>query len=118
MDGWFKSGVEITTLRLGGGATKSPLWNQIQADVYGRPVETLKTSETAVLGAAILAGVGAGLFKSVEEGVDEMVKVKDRVEPNLKNHAIYEEMYKAYVCAYEGLASSGAYDQLARIQAL
>jgi hypothetical protein len=46
-----------------------------------------------------------------------MVKVKERVEPNLKNHAIYEEMYKAYVFAYEGLASSGAYDQLARIQA-
>ena len=62
MEGWFKAGVEITALRLGGGATKSPLWNQIQADVYGRPVETLKTSETAVLGAAILAGVGAGHF--------------------------------------------------------
>jgi xylulokinase len=117
LEGWFKAGVEITTLRLGGGATKSPLWNQIQADVYGRPVETLVTSETAVLGAAILAGVGAGLFESVPEAVDQMVKVKDRVEPNLKNHAIYEEMYRAFACAYEGLASSGAYDQLARIQA-
>jgi xylulokinase len=116
MDGWFKAGVEITTLRLGGGATKSALWNQIQADVYGLPVETLKTSETAVLGAAILAGVGAGLFKTVQEGVDVMVEVKDRVEPNLKNHAIYEEMYQAFVSAYEGLASSGAFDQLARIQ--
>lgn len=118
MEGWFNAGIDITTLRLGGGATKSQLWNQIQADVYGRPVETLKTSETAVLGAAILAGVGAGLFQCVQEGVDQMVKVKDRVEPNLKNHAIYEEMYKAYVCAYEGLTTSGAYDQLARVQAL
>jgi len=117
LEGWFKAGVDITSLRLGGGATKSSLWNQIQADVYGRPVETLKTSETAVLGAAILAGVGAGIFQSVQEGVAQMVKVKERVEPNLKNHAIYEEMYKAYVYAYEGLASSGAYDQLARIQA-
>ena len=117
LEGWIKAGVEITTLRLGGGATKSALWNQIQADVYGRPVETLVTSETAVLGAAILAGVGAGLFGSVPEAVDQMVRVKDRVEPNLKNHAVYEEMYRAFVCAYEGLASSGAYDQLARIQA-
>jgi xylulokinase len=117
LEGWFKAGVEVAALRLGGGATKSALWNQIQADVYGRPVETLKTSETAVLGAAILAGVGAGIFKSVQEGVDQMVKVKDRVEPNLRNHAIYEEMYQAFVYAYEGLASSGAYDQLARIQA-
>ena len=112
LEGWFKAGVEISALRLGGGATKSALWNQIQADVYGRPVETLVTSETAVLGAAILAGVGAGLFKSVPEAVDQMVKVKDRVEPNMKHHAVYEEMYRAFVCAYEGLASSGAYDQL------
>ncbi len=117
LEGWFKAGVDITTLRLGGGATKSALWNQIQADVYGRPVETLVTSETAVLGAAILAGVGAGLFKSVPEAVDRMVQVKDRVEPNMQNHAVYEDMYAAFVAAYEGLASSGAYDRLAAIQA-
>jgi xylulokinase len=117
LEGWFKAGVEITSLRLGGGATRSRLWNQIQADVYGRPVETLVTSETAVLGAAILAGVGAGLFKSVPEAVDQMVQVKDRVEPNLKNHALYEEMYQAFVAAYEGLASGGAYDRLAKVQA-
>jgi xylulokinase len=117
LEGWFKAGVEITSLRLGGGATRSRLWNQIQADVYGRPVETLVTSETAVLGAGILAGVGAGLFKSIPEAVDQMVQVKDRVEPNLKNHALYEEMYQAFVAAYEGLASGGAYDRLAKIQA-
>ncbi|MDF1521130.1 MAG: FGGY family carbohydrate kinase [Brevefilum sp.] len=116
MDGWFKAGVEIETLRLGGGATKSPMWNQIQADVYGRPVEILKTSETTVLGAAILGGVGAGLFSSIAEGVDEMVEVIGRVEPIMANHKVYEEMYQAYVKAYEGLSSSGAFDQLAIIQ--
>jgi len=116
MDGWLNAGVEITTLRLGGGATKSPLWNQIQADVYGRPVETLKTSESTVLGAAILGGVGAGVFSSIAEGVDEMVEVTGKVEPNMANHKIYEEMYQAYVKTYEGLASSGAFDQLAKVQ--
>jgi xylulokinase len=116
MEGWIQAGVEITSLRLGGGATKSSLWNQIQADVYGRPVETLKTSESTVLGAAILGGVGAGVFGSIKEGVDAMVEVTGKVEPNMANHRIYEEMYQAYAKAYEGLSTSGAFDQLAKIQ--
>ena len=116
MDGWIKAGVELTTLRLGGGATKSPLWNQIQADVYGRPVETLKTSEATVLGAAILGGVGSGVFNDVYEGVDAMVQVADHIEPNMANHTVYEEMYDAYVKAYEGLSQNGAYNQLSEIQ--
>jgi xylulokinase len=116
LDGWMKAGVELTTMRLGGGATKSALWNQIQSDVYGRPVETLKTSETTVLGAAVLAGVGAGVFCSIEEGVASMVQVANRVEPNMQNHAVYEDMYQAYVRAYEGLALYGAFDKLAQIQ--
>jgi xylulokinase len=116
MDGWFKAGVDITVLRLGGGATKSPLWNQIQADVYGRPVQTLKVGESTVLGAALLGGVGAGVFNSIEEGVDTLVKVTGEVEPDMASHRIYEEMYEAYVKAYEGLATSGAFDKLAQLQ--
>jgi xylulokinase len=117
MDGWLKAGVDLKVLRIGGGATKSPLWNQIQADVYGCPVETLKVSESTVLGAALLGGVGAGVFKSIPEGVDAMVAVTGQVEPNLANHQVYEELYQAYVSAYEGLCSSGAFDKLARLQA-
>jgi xylulokinase len=117
MDGWLKAGVDIKVLRLGGGATKSAMWNQIQADVYGRPVQTLKVGESTVLGAALLGGVGAGVFKSIKEGVDTLVQVTGEVEPNMENHKIYEEMYQAYVKAYEGLSSSGAFDTLADIQA-
>lgn len=116
MDGWLKSGVEIEVLRLGGGATKSDMWNQIQADVYGRPVQTLKVGESTVLGAALLGGVGAGVFASIAEGVDEMVEVTAELEPNMANHAVYEEMYQAYALAYEGLTSSGAFDKLAEVQ--
>lgn len=117
MEGWLQAGVEITTLRLGGGVTKSAVWNQIQADVYGRPVQTLKVGESTVLGAAILGGVGAGVFDTIEEATDKMVAVTNTIEPNMANHRIYEEMYDAYSKAYEGLANSGAYDQLAKIQA-
>jgi xylulokinase len=117
MEGWLAAGLDVDVLRLGGGATKSPLWNQIQADVYGRPVQTLEGGESTVLGAALLGGLGSGVFGSIEEGVDAMVHVADEIEPNRANHAIYEEMYDAYVKAYAGLADGGAFDKLAEIQA-
>jgi xylulokinase len=109
--------VEIKVLRLGGGATKSQLWNQIQADVYGRPVQTLLVGESTVLGAALLGGVGAGVFSSIREGVDTLVHVTGELEPNMENHRLYEELYQAYVKAYEGLTGSGAFDKLAEVQA-
>ena len=77
VDGGRVSGSIAAHRRRGESST---LWNQIQADVYGRPVETLRVGESAVLGAAILGGVGAGVFVSLEEGVTAMVHVADRIE--------------------------------------
>ena len=114
---WSNAGLDVRSLRIGGGATRSTLWNQIQADVYGRPVETLRVSESTGLGAALLGGLGAGLFSSIDEGVDAMVQVADRIEPDPKRHQRYEELYGAYVEIYKGLSTSGAFDSLARIQA-
>lgn len=103
MMSWSRDATVVDKLRLGGGPTNSPLWNQIQADVYGRAVQLLKVEETSVLGAAILGGVGAGVFSSVAEGVDSMVHVMSEIEPDLANHRIYSEMYNAFTQAYEGL---------------
>jgi xylulokinase len=113
---WFRAGLELRTLRIGGGATRSVLWNQIQADVYGRPVETLRSSESTGLGAALLGGVGIGAFASIEEGVQAMVHVESQIDPDPARHRRYEEMYRVYVNAYEGLCSSGTFDTLSRIQ--
>ncbi len=117
MEGWLQAGMDVSSLRIGGGATRSALWNQIQADVYGLPVETLNVDESSGLGAALLGGVGAGVFGSIPEGVEAMVKVAGRTDPDPQRHGRYEELYQAYVQAYEGLADSGAFDTLARIQA-
>ena len=113
---WRQRGMEATVLRLGGGATKSALWNQIQADVYGRPVQTLEESDTTVLGAALLGGVGAGVFGSIAEGVDSMVHARDTVDPDPQANAVYEDLYQAYCAAYDGLDQSGAYAKLAALQ--
>jgi xylulokinase len=117
MQVWYDAKVPVDLIRLGGGATKSQMWNQIQADVYGRPVQTLRVGESTVLGAALLAGMGAGIFKSQEEGLQAMVEVTGELKPNMENHKVYEELYQAYRAAYDGLAKSGAYDKLAAIQA-
>lgn len=112
----YAAGLEINHVRILGGPTKSPLWNQLQADIYNRPVDTLKTTDAAVLGAAICAGAGVGVFKDIREGVSAMVAVDQTYEPNPQNAALYNELYAIYCAAYEGLADKGVFDALARIQ--
>ncbi|MGA8313843.1 MAG: xylulokinase [Terriglobales bacterium] len=95
-------GVPVRNIRLGGGGARSPLWRQIQADVYGHEVEILEAEEGAAYGAAILAGVGAGLWSSVDNACDETVKVAQRVaqQPAVAqnmnaSYAAYRRMYPA-----------------------
>ncbi|MCC6426420.1 MAG: xylulokinase [Phycisphaerales bacterium] len=67
-------GVPVSTVRLGGGGAKSELWRQLQADVFGCEVVVTNTEEGPALGAALLAGVGAGLWKSVEEATTATIR--------------------------------------------
>ena len=69
-------------IRVGGGGARSPLWRQIQADVYGQPVETVQAEEGAAYGAALLAGVGAGVWPSVDAACDAVVRVAKRTSPD------------------------------------
>jgi xylulokinase len=94
--------VPVERIRLGGGGARGPLWRQIQADVYGHEVEILTAEEGAAYGAAILAGVGAGGWKSVDEACDSVVEVAKKVTPNAmdaatmqKNYATYRKIYPA-----------------------
>jgi xylulokinase len=111
-----QSGIEIKEARILGGPTKSPVWNQIQADVYGVPVSSLKVSDATVLGAAILGGVGAGVFSSIEEGARQLVRLDRRYEPNPDHLRAYDSLYDAYTRAYESLDRNGLFDTLAGIQ--
>jgi xylulokinase len=104
-------------VRITGGGTKSPLWNQMQADIYGKPVSKLGIGEATVLGAAILGGVGSGVFGSIEEGVGEMVRIEAQYEPDARNHAVYNEVYAIYRNLYHSVAEAGVYKQVADFQA-
>lgn len=97
------SGVEISSVRLGGGAAKSRLWRQIQADVYQKPVEIIESDEGAAFGAALLAGVGAGNWKTVDEACEKAVKVVETIEPNYKSAEKLNRNYEAYRTLYAAL---------------
>lgn len=77
-----KAGVVASEIRSTGGGARSALWNQIKANVCGVPVVTLENEDTALLGDAILAGVAANVFGSIEEGCRQMVALKDKIAPN------------------------------------
>ena len=95
--------IPVTSIRLGGGGARSPLWRQIQADVYGREVEIVAAEEGAAYGAAILAGTGAGGWKSVEEACDAVVRVAKRIAPSPQDSSKMQSAYKTYRKIYPAL---------------
>jgi xylulokinase len=106
--------VPVRNVRLGGGGARSALWRQIQADVYGHAVEILAAEEGAAYGAALLAGVGGGFWKSVEEACDAVVKVKEQVSPDVaatrvlrKQYGNYRQIYPALKQVFSNMSMSG-----------
>ena len=95
--------VPVTAIRLGGGGARSPLWRQIQADVYGHEVEIVAAEEGAAYGAAILAGTGAGAWSSVEQACDAIVRVAKKIVPNQKDSATMQQSYRGYRKIYPAL---------------
>jgi xylulokinase len=97
--------VPVSNIRLGGGGARSPLWRQIQADVYGHEVEIVEAAEGAAYGAAILAGVGAKVWNSVDAACDEIVKVAERIAPQPAAAEQMKTSYAAYCRMYPAIAS-------------
>jgi xylulokinase len=97
--------VPVKSIRLGGGGARSLLWRQIQADVYGHEVEIVEAEEGAAYGAAILAGVGAKIWPSVDAACDAVVRVVDRIQPNPANADVMEKNYAAYRRIYPAMKS-------------
>jgi xylulokinase len=90
------TGIKIEDFRAVGGGSKSEAWLQIVADVMGRPVARPQIKEAGVLGAAIIAGAGCGVFPSLEAGVETMVKWERTFEPDAKKRTQYDERFAQY----------------------
>ena len=95
--------VPVKTIRLGGGGAKSALWRQIQADIYGQPVETVEAEEGAAYGAAILAGVGVKAWPSVDAACNAVVRIAQNIVPNSEDSLVMEKAYAVYRRMYPAM---------------
>jgi xylulokinase len=96
-------GVPVESIRLGGGGARSPLWQQIQADIYGMTVELIEADEGAAYGAGLLAGVGIGTWSSVEAACETTVRVAKRIQPDVKTATLMKQQYGEYRKLYPAL---------------
>lgn len=96
-------GAAVSELRSIGGAANSVLWTQIKADVTGKPILVPSSDTATTLGAAILAGVGVGIYKTFDEAVEKTVHIQRRQIPNPENHEIYNQQYQYYLELYQDL---------------
>lgn len=101
-----EAGVDVREVRVSGGGARSPLWRQIQADVYGRPATTVNANEGPAFGVALLAQVGVGRFASVAEACEATIRPVDRTPVNPDAHAIYDRSYQVYRRLYQDLRES------------
>jgi xylulokinase len=103
-----QNGAEPTEIRTSGGQAKSPLWNQIKADITGLPIKTTKIVDSATLGLAIIAGKGIGLYDSIVDTAETLVKISKVYEPNKENHELYSQMQEIYEDLYPSLKDNFA----------
>ena len=91
------TGVKVTQVRSLGGGSLSPFWCQVKADVLNREVVTMRnTQDAACLGAAIIAGYGAGIYDSIADTALKFAEVDKVYTPNPENRAVYDRLIKKY----------------------
>ncbi len=96
-------GVPVRQIRASGGGSKSPLWRQIQADVFGQKVVTINAEEGPAYGVALLAAVGAGAFKNVEEACAATIRVVKETPPNRQAKKYHDAAFPIYQDLYRSL---------------
>jgi len=98
-----KAGAKAGELRAMGGSANSVLWTQIKSDVTGRPIAVPSSDTATTLGAALLSGVGTGMYADYREAVNRTVKITRRHEPDPAMQEVYEKNYEIYLQLYENL---------------
>ena len=96
-------GVEVTQMMACGGGGKSPVWRQMLADLYNCTVRTVAMDEGPALGAAILAGVGCGIYPDVETACGRIIREKSSTEPVEEEAAVYAGYHRIYQNLYRSL---------------
>jgi xylulokinase len=96
-------GLKINEVRLSGGGARSAFWRQLQADVYGCKCVTINAEEGPAYGVALLAAVGAGEYKTVNEACKDAIETVRIIRPDRKSKALYAKLYEQYRRLYPAL---------------
>ena len=103
LDAANESGAYVTEMNAMGGAANSSIWMQIKADITQKTINTVPADTATTMGAAILAGMGIGVWRSFEEAVNTTIKITGTYKPNPNNIEVYEKRYNEYLKLYENL---------------
>lgn len=103
LDTLKEMGISFSTMYACGGGGSSPLWRQMLADTYNCNVQTIASKEGPALGAAILAGVAAGLYPNVQQACRDIIKTNPAQNPIVENTAVYEQYFQLYRKLYPSL---------------
>ncbi len=95
-----RAGIRVDEFRVTGGGARSDAWLQIKADILGRPLARVAVTEAGALGAAILAGVGGGVYASAAEAMQVLVRVERVFEPMPAHQPLYDERFARYKQLY------------------
>ncbi|MDR1924052.1 MAG: xylulokinase [Planctomycetaceae bacterium] len=95
--------IPVKQIRASGGGSKSQLWRQIQADIFGQKVVTINSEEGPAFGVALLAAVGAGEFKNIQEACKAAIKIVKETKPDSKVKKIYDQGMLIYQDLYRSL---------------
>jgi sugar (pentulose or hexulose) kinase len=90
-----EAGAPLTELRVSGGDTRLATWNRIKADVTGLPVRSIP-GDAATTGVAMLAGLGAGVYKDLDEAIDRCVRPDAAIEPSVASRDAYDDAFISY----------------------
>ncbi|MFO0912127.1 MAG: xylulokinase [Pirellulales bacterium] len=107
-------GVPVSEIRAGGGGSKSALWRQIQANVFGQKVVTINAEQGPAFGVALLAAVGAGEYKSIEEACAATIKVVDRTSVQKPAQKTYDQAFPVFQQLYRSLKQD--FQQIAQLE--
>jgi xylulokinase len=98
-------GVTVAEMNAMGGAANSDVWTQIKSDITGKVIRIPGSDTATTLGAAILAGVGTGVYKNFDDAVSQTIRIRKTYEPDMNNHKKYQEFYSIYLSIYNNLKS-------------
>lgn len=103
LDAAAQTGAKVTSLHAVGGAAQSPVWTQIKADITGHPLLVMPDTEHTALGAAMLAGLGTGVYADARHAVHACVGAAHTVTPDASSRAVYDRAYGTYRSLYDRL---------------